>query len=139
VFIYIKHPKEIIDKLILSLKSGGRLIIVMLNRQSDYVRYSSTFRNRILENPERTAEITWQEIGQIFEEKLSNVLISNIDSTVSAPSLDDFLSISDFIFNHSTSDLPSDIEKEAREYLSKFQTKEGFKITLGHKLIVGEK
>jgi len=139
VFYYVAKPREVINHLFTSLNEGGRLVMVMVDRNCGYRRFVDYFYNIISEGKVDLFEIQWGEIVTYLATQSISPVVKDLFSQVNAPSIDDFLSLNDFIFNIDVSHIPGTVIDEMRTFLKDYLTSDGLSIDTWDKVIVVEK
>ncbi len=136
VFIYIKNPEQILQKLYQALNSNGLIIIIMLDKTGEYLKYIDTFASRVNVKQTKKDEYRWENIIDYLGKHKIAYLLKEIDTSISAPSLQDFMSINDFHFNTDVSHLSQLTLEEMSSYLKRYLTNNQFEIQVRHKFIL---
>lgn len=135
VFIYIKNPEQILQKIYQALNSNGLIIIIMLDKTGEYLKYIDAFASKINVKLTETGEYRWENIIDYLGKQKITYLLKDIDTSITAPSLQDFMSINDFHFNTDVSHLSQRTLEEMSCYLKKYSSNNQFEIQVRHKSI----
>jgi SAM-dependent methyltransferase len=139
IFYYVTKPLEVINHLLASLNEGGRFVIILADRNCSYLRFIDQFSSIIFGDKIDRPEVQWSDIVAFLAKESLSVEVRDVSSIVNAPSIEDFLSMDEFLFGVDISHASGDVMDEMRTYLQGYLTEDGLIIDVGHKFIVVEK
>jgi ubiquinone/menaquinone biosynthesis C-methylase UbiE len=139
VLYYVSEPFEVIDRLLSSLTTGGRLVMILVNKDCSYLQFIDAYYFRITGMEHHFTDITWTDILAYLKTQSLRCEARDVPISIDAPSLDDFLDVSDFIFNVVARQIPGEILAEMRTYLKAYLTADGLRLDASNKIMVVEK
>lgn len=139
VLIYVDDPVRTVDRLYDMLEPGGRLMIVMVDPKDPRHQFMNRFYPLIHRESTQANEIQAEEIVHHAQVAGYAYEIVDVTSTLSPPSVDDLIEISDFLFAFD-GDLSVDAREQMKQYAGEhFVHEDRVCVEEGHKLIVIEK
>jgi trans-aconitate methyltransferase len=124
VLIYVDEPLKALDRLIDMLEPGGRLAVVMLDRDCDWYRYIARFSAAAGGKAPNDQEVLWTDITAHLETRGTAHRVIDVDSKLRPPSVADLIGISDFVFNTGRPVGPA-LQNEISEYVLGAHMKNG--------------
>ena len=136
VLYYVSDPFKVIDRLLSSLSTRGRLVMILVNKDCSYLEFIDAFYYRITGMQHHFTDITWNDILAYLKTQSLHCEVRDVPISIDAPSLDDFLNVSDFIFNVEASQIPDEYLSEMRTYLKDYLIADSLRLEAGNKIIV---
>lgn len=139
VFIYISHIDQAITKLFSNLNQEGKIVIIMLDNESPYLKFITHFTPEVSQQKSSALLPQWSDIVSTLTTYAIRHTIKDVTSHINCPSLQHFLDINDFHFNQDVSSISESLLQKMREFLPKPNANRTFSLEVGHKLIIIER
>lgn len=136
VFVYFEQPKAALLRLATALARSGRLIVVMLDQTSDYVRFVRIFSPRV--RATTPASVQSAELETCARSAGMSCEVSLETTVIETTNVDDFLAMNPFHFNVHPSAISGEVFDAMRSYLGRFVRGTGFKMSLRHRVLTIE-